>query len=57
MQVVKYILMALYILNCLAVIVITMIQTKDSNGASGTIVVLLQVTSMRRIKAELMKEN
>ena len=38
MQVVKYILMALYILNCLAVIVITMIQTKDSNGASGTIV-------------------
>ena len=38
MQVVKYILMALYILNCLAVIVITMIQTKDSNGASGTLV-------------------
>lgn len=38
MQIVKYVLIALYILNCLAVIIITMMQNKDSNGASGTIV-------------------
>ena len=38
MQIVKYVLIALYILNCLAVIIITMMQNKDSSGASGTIV-------------------
>lgn len=38
MQIVKYILMALYVLNCLALIIVTMMQNKDSNGASGTIV-------------------
>lgn len=38
MEILKYILIALYILNCLALIVITMMQNKESNGASGTIV-------------------
>ncbi len=38
MQVVKYILIALYLLDCVALIIITMMQNKDSNGASGTIV-------------------
>ncbi len=38
MQIVKYVLIALYILNCLAVIIITMMQNKDDSGASGTIV-------------------
>lgn len=38
MQIVKYILIALYIINCLAVIIITLMQNKDNNGASGTIV-------------------
>lgn len=38
MEIVKYILIALYILNCLALIVITMMQNKESSGASGTIV-------------------
>lgn len=38
MQVLKYILVALYLLDCLALIIITMMQNKDSNGASGTIV-------------------
>lgn len=38
MQILKYILMALYVLNCLALIIVTMMQNKDSNGASGTIV-------------------
>lgn len=38
MQILKYILMALYVLDCLALIVVTMMQNKDSNGASGTIV-------------------
>ena len=38
MQILRYVLIALYILNCLAVIIITMMQNKDDNGASGTIV-------------------
>jgi preprotein translocase subunit SecG len=38
MEIVKYILMALYIIVCLGLIIITMMQNKDSNGASGTIV-------------------
>lgn len=38
MQVLKYILVALYLLDCVALIIITMMQNKDSNGASGTIV-------------------
>ena len=38
MQIVKYILMVLYVLDCLALIIVTMMQNKDSNGASGTIV-------------------
>ena len=38
MQTLKYILVVVYIINCLAVIIITMMQNKDDNGASGTIV-------------------
>lgn len=38
MQILKYIITALYILVCLGLIVITMMQNKDSSGASGTIV-------------------
>ena len=38
MQILRYVLIALYILNCLAVIIITMMQNKDDNEASGTIV-------------------
>lgn len=38
MQILKYILVALYLLDCVALIIITMMQNKDSNGASGTIV-------------------
>ena len=38
MQILKYVLMVLYVIDCLALIVITMMQNKDSNGASGTIV-------------------
>ncbi len=38
MQIVKYVLMALYLIDCLALIIITMMQNSDSNGASGTIV-------------------
>lgn len=37
MQIVKYILIGIYIIDCLALIVITMMQNKDSQGASGTI--------------------
>ena len=38
MQILKYIIMALYILDCLGLIKVTMMQNRDSNGASGTIV-------------------
>ena len=38
MQTLKYILVVVYIINCLAVIIITMMQNKDDNGASGKIV-------------------
>ncbi len=38
MQILKYIIMALYILDCLGLIIVTMMQNRDSNGASGTIV-------------------
>ena len=35
---VKYILMVLYIIDCLGLIIVTMMQNSDSRGASGTIV-------------------
>lgn len=38
MQVLKYILTALYLINCLVLIVLVMKQNKDDKGASGTIV-------------------
>ena len=38
MQIIKYILIALYVVNCLALLIVTMMQNKDSNGASGPIV-------------------
>ena len=38
MQIVKYIIIAVYILDCLGLIIVTMMQNKDSQGASGTIV-------------------
>ena len=38
MQIVKYILIALYVINCIALLIVTMMQNKDSQGASGTIV-------------------
>ena len=38
MQIVKYIMVALYIIVCLGLIIVTMMQNKDSRGASGTIV-------------------
>lgn len=38
MQIVKYIMVALYIIVCLGLIIVTMMQNKDSQGASSTIV-------------------
>ena len=38
MGVVKYILIGIYVIVCLALIVIAMMQSKDDAGASGTIV-------------------
>lgn len=37
MEVVKYIVLTIYLLVCVALIIIATIQTKDSQGASGTI--------------------
>lgn len=38
MQIVKYIVIILYVFDCLGLIIVTMMQNRDSNGASGTIV-------------------
>ena len=38
MQILKYTIMTLFIIVAFALIIITMMQNKDSNGASGTIV-------------------
>ena len=37
MQILKYILIALYVVNCFAVIIITMMQSKQDSGLSATI--------------------
>ena len=37
MEIVKYIIVGIYLINCLALIIVTMIQSKDDSGASGTI--------------------
>ena len=37
MEVVKYILVGLYTIVCLALIIIAMMQSKEDSGASGTI--------------------
>ncbi len=37
MQVVTYILIAIYAINCLALVVLTMMQSKNDTGASGSI--------------------
>lgn len=38
MEIVKYIVMAIYAIVCLALIVLVLKQSKDDGGASGTIV-------------------
>ena len=37
MQILKYILIALYVVDCFAVIIITMMQSKQDSGLSATI--------------------
>lgn len=37
MTVLKYIVLAIYVIICLALIIVATIQTKDSSGASGAI--------------------
>lgn len=38
MEVVKYVLIGIYVIVCLALIIVAMMQTKEDSGASGTIV-------------------
>ena len=38
MEIVRYILMAIYVVVCFALIVLAMMQSKEDAGASGTIV-------------------
>ncbi len=37
MEIVKYVVLGLYVIVCIALIILATIQTKDSQGASGTI--------------------
>lgn len=37
MEIVKYVVLGLYVIVCVALIILATIQTKDSQGASGTI--------------------
>ncbi len=37
MEIVKYIVLGIYLIICIALIITATIQTKDSSGASGTI--------------------
>lgn len=37
MEILKYIVLVIYLIICLALIIVATIQTKDSQGASGTI--------------------
>ena len=37
MEILKYIVLVIYLIICVALIVLATIQTKDSRGASGTI--------------------
>ncbi len=37
MEIVKYVILAIYLIICVALIVVATLQTKDSQGASGTI--------------------
>ena len=37
MQIIKYILIGIFIINCLAIIIITMMQAKEDSGLSETI--------------------
>ena len=37
MEVLKYIVLGIYLVICIALIIVATIQTKDSQGASGTI--------------------
>ena len=37
MTTLKYIVLAIYVIICIALIIVATIQTKDSSGASGTI--------------------
>lgn len=37
MQIVKYVLIGIYLINCLALIIIAMMQSKEDTGASGVI--------------------
>lgn len=38
MEIVKYVIMGIYVIICLALIVLVMKQNKEDSGASGTIV-------------------
>ena len=37
MEIVKYVLIGIYVIVCLALIVVAMMQSKEDSGASGTI--------------------
>ena len=38
MEIVKYLVLGIYVIVCIALIIVSTMQNKDSQGASGTIV-------------------
>lgn len=57
MQIVKYVVLGLYILVCVALIFLATIQTKETQGASGTITGSSTNNFFEKIKEEQKKEN
>ena len=55
MEIVKYIVLGLYVIVCVALIILATIQAKDNQGASGTIMGSSTNNFMSKIKVELKK--
>ena len=57
MGVIKTLLTIIYVIMCLVLIVICLMQSKDDEGASGTIMGGGSTSFTKKIKVEQKKEN
>ena len=57
MQVIKFILVGVDLIICLALTILAMIQSKDDAGLSSTITGSSTNNFLKKIKVELKKEN